>query len=319
MHRIIRRPVRALPFVLALVLALVVPLTGQAGAAPAPDEERPPLAASVEAYGGGLFVGDDLGDADAGQKELALFGGSARVLARLPADLTIQGDVEGKNYTNNDEMIDNFDESVLGAGHFSVRNGENFLFGGFGGGGYAMAEGDRTEIWFVGAEMQAYLGPVTLYGQGGYLDTVNDGGGSGQSDGDALHQAPFGRAVARYFPTDNLRLQLEGSFAHGQQDSDDQEMDVWGWGVRADAGLPFEMEHGLLSVFAGYQGGYYDNGTSGGVGGSGDVGSRHDHGVRVGITLHLGAEKTLLERDRHGANLDLPPVDLWAASGFIVD
>ena len=72
-----------------------------------------------------------------------------------------------------------------------------------------------TEWSLVGAEAQAYTDNLTFYAQGGLAlpipQDVNTNGAFWQTYGNFA----FVRGVLRYFPTDNIRLQAEATYARG--------------------------------------------------------------------------------------------------------
>ena len=84
-------------------------------------------------------------------------------------------------------------------------------------------------------------------------------------------------------------------------------MDILNWEARYDHQL-WES----ITVFAAYDGGYYDNGNGT------NTGSYYDHIFRGGLSVSFG-RPDLLSIDRTGPNLDLPAAARWASSGNLVD
>ena len=138
--------------------------------------------------------------------------------------------------------------------------------GGFVGVGNGFNANDETATaWLIGAEGQFYLTDWTLYGQLGYMDADEVDTGTP----DAFRDAWFGRGVVRYFLDANVKLEGELSYASGEQDTDADDMDVWGWGLRYERALP-AMD---ASFFLAYQGNYYDS--------SADAVARHSDRTRA--------------------------------------
>ena len=117
--------------------------------------------------------------------------------------------------------------------------------------------------------------------------------------------AVFVRGVGRWHMSPDSRLQAEFAYADGEQDTDDQEMEILEWGVRYDmilAGLPLI---GDTQMFLGYRGVHADNGQP-----AGDTGDFTEHTIMVG-TSHSFGGSTIKEVERYGAGLDLPDFVRW--------
>jgi hypothetical protein len=259
-------------------------------------------------YGGYSWYTNSDGNANGIEEtDSALIGGAARVSVPWSANFSTQFDLESSGVLGSygsDE--DQYSSSVVAAVHASFRQPENYLVGLFGGGGLAIAADEETgNLWFAGVEGQAYLGDFTLYGQAGYLDSIEADG----DDSDTFHNAYFARAAGRYFFTPNSMLQGEVSYARGKQDTGGgYDMNIWGWGARYEQGL----ETMPISLFVAYEGAHYDNGSGG------DTGSFIEHTGLVGAKFRFGPN-SLKENDRLGATLDLPRFGRWVASGDAVD
>ncbi len=263
----------------------------------------------LEGWGGVAFMAGDTGNVNPTNSTIGDFGGNARFSLPIGSTFSIQLDGYGEITTNGGDS-DNFDNTLTGAGHVSWRDPHTGLFGIFGGGGHHESENDNGVHYFVGLEGQVYYGNWTFYGQGGYLDAESS---QGTAD-DAFHDAFFARGVVRYFPNADSRIQGELSFAHGEQDSDDQSQNIVGWGLRYDRGIANIFPSSPASVFVGYRGSYFDNGSGG------DAGSFHDHTFMAGLRIPFGGGGAdMLTSDRSGATLDIPDVGRWAASGEILD
>jgi hypothetical protein len=264
----------------------------------------------LEGWGGVAFMAGDSGNVDPDNDTIGDFGGSARFSLPVGSAFSVQVDGYGE-ITTNDGGDDNFDHTLIGAAHLSWRDPQTGLFGIFGGAGIHESEDDRGDHYFIGLEGQYYSGNWTFYGQGGFLDAES----SDNPGDDAFHDAFFARAVARYFPNAHSRIQGELSYAHGEQDTDDKDQDIIGWGLRYDRDIADIFPSSPASVFVGYRGGYFDNGSGG------DTGSFHDHTIYAGLRLTFGGAGgvDMLTSDRSGATLDIPDVGRWAASGEILD
>ncbi len=96
-------------------------------------------------------------------------GGDSRVNLRVAPAFSIQGDLEGEATTNGfAQCCFQSDHRVMAAvgGHASWR-GMQYLLGAFGGvvGSSVIYDSGEVLQTFAGAEAQAYLGNLTLYGQ----------------------------------------------------------------------------------------------------------------------------------------------------------
>jgi hypothetical protein len=145
-------------------------------------------------------------------------GGEARLNTWLTPGWTAQFDLaaEGTTGIKTNSFFSFFNTqqdgrvSGVAAAHASYR-AENFLLGGFGGfvGANNIEFSGDMYYGMVGAEGQVYFGPLTLYGQGGYLGLID---GSHQFE---ARNWGFLRAVGRYFWTPDDKIQLEGGYARG--------------------------------------------------------------------------------------------------------
>ncbi len=92
--------------------------------------------------------------------------------------------------------------------HAYWRDPDHFAVGAFGGySGLNIYTGQHGSMWTGGAEAQAYFNNLTLYGQvAGFNSTA--------SSGWLYFNGFFIRGTARFFPTPNLRLQLDAQFAN---------------------------------------------------------------------------------------------------------
>jgi len=201
-----------------------------------------------------------------------------------------------------DNSNDNYTGSVLGGVHFSWRDPSEYLLGGFIGAGNGFnADDDTVTAWLLGVEGQYYLVDWTLYGQLGFMDGNEVGPGANE----AFRDAWFGRAVGRYYLDANSKLEGELSYANGENDTDADDMDVWGWGLRYERALSSMNS----SVFLAYEGNYYASDEPP----AGDD-ELTEHVIKLGLSVAFGIQGQKYI-DHHGATLDLPMVTRWAAYG----
>jgi hypothetical protein len=90
--------------------------------------------------------------------------------------------------------------------HLYRRDPERFSVGGFAGHTALSLYGMQGSMWTAGAEAQAYLEKLTLYGQAG-------GFNSSATAGWLYFSGFFVRGTARAFPAPNLRLQFDAQWA----------------------------------------------------------------------------------------------------------
>ncbi len=293
------------PFLLGTAGLAILALATPSFAADMEPEKLSAFSGQIDAWLGYWFMDDDQGNPDPEEKEDFTFGVDAKARFNMFDAWSIQADLSADGVDGDGN--DFYHGGLLGGGHLSWSDQETFLLGGFAAGGSGDTQNDE-HFWLAGAEAQIYFDTFTLYGQAGYFDAREGGGDVNAVPRDAFHNAWFGRIVGRYFFSPNDRLQGEFSYADGEQDTDDQNMDVFSWGARFDHQIVDNM-----AVFAAYNGGFFEN-----HGGNGDNGSFYDHVIRGGISISLG-RPDLLSVDRTGPNLDMPWAGRWAASGNIVD
>jgi hypothetical protein len=268
-------------------------------AAPAPVES--PFSAVIDGWAGGLFFNGN-NEFEPDGDSFFIFGGDARARLNLGDIVAIQGDLSADS-TDDTSGDDRYEAGWQAGGHLSLYN-DTGLIGVMGGIGEGHADNGTAENWLVGGEGQLYFDQTTLYLQAGYFDAeMND-----DIEEDAFHNAYFVRGVGRYFLSPQTRLQAEASGAWGEQDEDDQNMYVYGWGLRADHQLT-----DMFSLFAAYDGAYYDNCCDGD-----DDSHFFEHQVRGGFSILLG-RPDLLSVDRTGPTLDLPWARQWGAGGESID
>ncbi|MBL8791075.1 MAG: hypothetical protein JNM45_11280 [Rhizobiales bacterium] len=284
----------------ALGLLAASPLPALAADVMAP--EPPAFSASLEGWGGAHLLGGPSGNIDPDDTAFFAAGIDARLRMDIGSAIAIQLDASGDRAFGGEDSNDTYEKSGIGGIHLSTYN-DAYLLGVFGGYGRVVVDDEKANVGVVGVEGQMYFDQTTLYLQAGYMDAVEING----TKDDPFHNAFFVRGVSRYFLSEQTRLQGELSAAFGKQDSNDRNMMALGWGLRAD-----HQYTESLSVFAGYKGAYYDNGSGS------DSGHFTEHLMNVGVTLRLN-QPTLLAADRHGPTLDLPSVTHWAGGGQSID
>jgi hypothetical protein len=271
---------------------------------PAPSKWNP-LSATFEMWTGGLAIDDAEGNVNPDDDNFFVFGADLRTRLNLGDMYAIQGDLQVDS-TDDTSGNDRHEDGWLTGVHFSHYN-QDGLFGIMG----AFAEGESdngeaTQGFLLGTEGQLYLGQSTLYLQAGYFDAESQVG----EEEDAFHDAFFVRGVGRYFLSPDTRLQAEVSGAWGEQDANDKDMDIYGWGLRADHKFTE-----VIGAFAAYDGAYYENFD---FGAGNDEGNYTEHQARVGVSFQLW-RPTLLSIDRSGPTLDMPWITHWASSGNSLD
>lgn len=268
------------------------------------------LTGIVEVYGDYSFVEGASGNANNnfnGSNDLDSYpevGGSVRLSVPFADRFSGQIDLDGevRVFDEDDADNDHYYGSYAGTLHVSYRNPSSYLLGVFGGAGRLdYVQEHLADFWYGGLEAQYYFDQATLYGQAGYLtsdDVHNDG----------LHNAWFMRGVGRYFWSDYSMAQAEIAYVDGEQDTDDQDMYGVSWGLR--------VEHQFMpvpvSLFAAYEGNYFENEDSG------DDGDFTEHSFLIGAKYAFGATG-LKANDRYGATLDTPGFGRWVAAGNELD
>ena len=181
-------------------------------------------------------------------------GGQGRLSLPLGGGFSMQNDVK---YEYNNQANDNIAITAgprysfhLGA-HGSWRDpsvGLIGFFGGFGGQNHGIV--GSTEVAFFGIEAQYYLDNITLYAQGGgvdYSETNAFGAPFGLDDG------YYARGVVRWFPTNDSRLQVEGSYFFTDFAMSSYSTEAFSAGARYDfaLGLPIIGETAIFVAWRG--------------------------------------------------------------------
>ena len=217
-------------------------------------------------------------------------GGDARIHFALGNGQAIQLEALGDWHRVFDRDDSGEDATLATAGgHWIYRTGA-MAFGAFGGLTYADHISESANSYsaqaFGGVEAAAFLGNATLFGQLGY--------GSGFEGQDYVEDITFGRLGARYFVTENDRL--EGWVGYGYSDKaeegDDAELE---W-FQLAANYERQISTTPLSAFVGYQGDYVKRQETGGWD---DSERTWAHTFKVGARWSFGG--SLQHEDREGA------------------
>lgn len=248
-----------------------------------------------------LSEGDDLSPDD---ESYGAVGGSARLLLPMSATWNVQLDGQVESNLLDSSSNENYSSSFLTAAHVFYREPSRGLIGLVGGLGQGRSaeDPDVSDTYFGAIEGQYYWQSFTAYGQLGYFD-------ADEPSDNAFRNAWFGRAVGRYFIDAGQRIEGELSYANGDQDSNEGNMDSWGWGIRYDRRMP---EWGP-TVFVAYRGNYYNTDAD-----SSDDDTLTEHTVLIGLNFAFGDPDSLIERDRNGVSVDAPNISRWSAWGIDV-
>ena len=209
--------------------------------------------------------------------------------------------VDGKGTVYGDEGNGDDDWTRYHAdvtGHFLYSPGEAFLIGVFIGAGVHEDTGDSDEnmnYWFDGIEASAGMGWGNLFGQVGYLDSVDE-------YDEGTKKAPFIRVGATYFLDDNFAITGAASFVGGIK-LDDVDL------PNRISGLEIEPEYKFadspISVFARYE--------------FNEI-SYDDAGIRRGDTFHafkvglrIRSDGTLRDNLSGAGSLSSPMAGPWVA------
>jgi hypothetical protein len=208
----------------------------------------------------------------------------------------------GEYYFQLNDHADTKRNNAVGL-HLSYRIPSKGLIGIFGAHAWSKLKSghdvDKYEMAMVGAEAQAYLGNLTLYGQAGYGNNTKGDPGEGFNEG------WFVRGVARYFLRPDTKLEAEFSYAEADPYIDGNDKgEFTGWGASLDHKL-FDVRSYPVYATLGYRGAYYDATT--------ENDHATEHVFKAGIKVMFGAS-TLQQNDRYGATLDLPMLPVRANS-----
>lgn len=298
-----KSPLKALA--LASAAALTLPALAHAAGKPSGSDSQ--TSGVGEIWVGNTFLSEGATNTVTDDDSYLGLGGNFRVNFPAGSQTSFQLDLQSETGFASSSN-DNYTGSVLGGAHFSFRDPNEYLLGGFAGIGNGFnADDDTVTAWMLGVEGQYYLPDWTLYGQFGYMDGSNVSAATEE----AFRDAWFGRAVGRFFLDSNVMLEGELSYATGESDDNapSTDMDVLGWGLRYERAVN-SMD---ASFFLAYEGNHYST-TEGG----GDPDDElTEHVVKLGLSVAFGIEGQKYI-DRHGATLDLPMVTRWSAYGVDV-
>lgn len=277
-----------------LAFGLVSGLATGASAADVTPEPEPVLLDDVyaEIFGNYTELGKDFGTEDD-----KFWAGGAGIYWSIPLGDMVSLQLDGKSEITENEGGDDendYEYSIVGAGHLSYRDPQSYLLGIFGGvANSAAGDNGDTTGYFIGGEGQLYIDRATFYVQGGYFD-----GEKNDLDDSILTDTYFVRGQLRYYLTDNFRGTLEGAYAVGRVDEED-DTDIYDWGVE----LEYRFDESPISLFASYEGTDMDQTP-------GESDKLSEDVYTVGLRLDFGAS-TVFDRDRLGAGLDTPRFGRW--------
>jgi hypothetical protein len=273
-------------------------------------EQPQQVSGYVELYGGAgrLKLVDTFCDPGCDVDELRVngwsLGGAGRVNWWWAPNYSIQLDAQGEGtsykFTGPGFFSRSSSHAYLIGGHANWRDPQRGLIGVFGGAGDATNFFvDTVRHGLVGVEGQAYWGPVTLYGQGGYSSTIFDV----SIFVDNVH-AWFVRGTGRVYVNANFRLEGTVLYADGSVDFGPNagpgttDFQTWLWRAKAE----YKFASAPFSLFAYYEGSRLDTDRVG-PGFTANV-KVTDQRVMGGIRLYLN-ENTLQWNDRNGTTLDI--------------
>ena len=310
----------ALGAVATTVVAMAIPAAAADLPSPAPVYTKAPppaplgISGYIDLYGGGDWWNWNNGAGYNGNDWI--FGGNARINDWIMPSYAVQLDLDAEA-TSTSSTLQNFcpsgttnscggrlnmdiaahgawrDPSVGAVGLFGViaKSNDMTYYG-----------GDMTE-GLIGAEGQYYWGNVTLYGQVGFMGTLDNNIAYGYAM--APQDTWFVRGVGRYFFTPDDKLQGEVGFA--QSGSVCLYSNCASYGSASPSYLTWgaRYEHRFMgtpwSVFLDYAG-FRVDGSSAYNGGATPVVSNN---IMGGVKLSFG-QPTLLAEDRQGATFDVP-------------
>jgi hypothetical protein len=305
------------------LLSAAAMLTGSASAAdmplkaPAVVEQPQRVSGYVELYGGWARLNTDstscfngiCGSSSDETRGWAL-GGAGRATWWWAPSFSVQLDAQGEGTSYKVESTNFFQRvsahNYLIGAHANWRDPQRGLIGIFGGAGdttVSLASASARH-GLIGVEAQYYLGPVTLYGQGGYNSTL----GAINNGTNDIH-AWFARGTGRLYLVPNFRLEGTVLYADGSVSFSSlapgitQDFRTWLWRAKGEyrfATTPF-------SLFAYYEGSRTTIDFSQTLVGIGTITGNNrttDHRIIGGLRLYIN-EGTLQANDRNGTTLDI--------------
>lgn len=238
-----------------------------------------PVSGSIGASVGGLVASFD------GDSETAtVYNVNGKLNYRFTPDWNAQFDARYNGTTADGDTF-----SVFGGGvHVFKRDPSAYAVGGFAAYDYLTFSGgdDGISSYRFGPEFQIYNGNITYYGQAYWGQYLGDGPGTLDTWGV--------RGEARYFYTENLRL--EGDLGFSQLYEGGDSLDFITAGLEAEK----RFDNSPFSVWGRYQ---LDHISSGGDG-------VNLHTFLVGFRASFGTG-TLLDEDRNGATMEVPKNNLF--------
>ena len=235
--------------------------------------------------------------------DLKVFGGYGRATIPLTGGFNLQIDFFGEDKsTKFDFGGSNSVSSLAGGAHLFWRNPNVGLLGVFASYGHVNVFETVYERRF-GLEGQVFWGPVTLYGQGGYIGHENDGSTFNDTETDT----GFMRGQIRYFLTDNAMLY--GELAYYDSDTTftaccPSAASGSGEVVTYGAGGVYRFDNSPLAIYGSVMASNADQTR---INNFNTTVTEFDEVVgKFGIKLFLGTG-SVKSNDRSGTSLDLVP------------
>ena len=231
---------------------------------------------------------------------LPIVGAAGKVAMPLSSGHLLQFDLDAeKAFANGSD--DNYAGSVVGGVHLAGRSAGGWMWGGFAALGRTqdLDPEQSATIWALGIEALGQVGAVDVLGQVGYMDAsaVNPEG---------LHEAVFGRAVARKWVNPETRLSGELAVASGMQDTDNTLL-LFALGGEVERSLNLMPSPHATSGYLRYDGVLFNEGGA-------DATRIVDHRFTLGLRMRFGGPPT-----GEGTPYDLPNFGHWYGGGPALD
>ena len=218
------------------------------------------------------------------------------------ASIQLDAQAEGTSFNNSNGNNGHVSEHRYLIGAHATWRDSRYLWGVFGAGGDAssglVVGGSSLSVrhGMIGGEAQAYLGPLTLYGQVGYDTTISEPVNAPFNNAHAW----FVRGTGRYYVTANTRLEGTVYYAGGSANfiGGIPSLDFNALDLRA------KIEHKLaaspFSLFAAYEWSRHKFDANVNF----NAFKIEDQKFTAGVRLYLN-EKTLQWNDNNGTTLDI--------------
>jgi hypothetical protein len=186
-----------------------------------------PIYGQVNLAVGGTWLDQDSGLGNDLDEEFAGILGGAKVAVPYSSDVRIEvgvtGDSTFAHADNDDSYAGGFGANL----HIGWHDASAGTLGVFGAVGRSTSIDEESSSFFAaGFAGQYFCDRWTFFGQLGYIDSSDDP--------DFLHNTGFVRAGAGYYLSKGLKFSADLLYADGEQDSNDGNAVVWGWGAAAE-------------------------------------------------------------------------------------